>query len=61
MRLLGSKLKVLPFGCKPTIHEPAEDADTQKLNDAFSGAMSQGGSVNLGSGGKTVAVECAKS
>ena len=50
-----------PAGCKPTIHEPAEDADTQKLNDAFSGAMSQGGSVNLGSGGKTVAVECAKS
>jgi ABC-type uncharacterized transport system substrate-binding protein len=50
-----------PAGCKSKIHEPAEDADTQKLNDAFSGAMSQGGSVNLGSGGKTVAIECAKS
>ena len=50
-----------PAGCKSTIHEPAEDADTQKLNEAFSGAMSQAGSVSLGSGGKTVAVECAKS
>ncbi len=50
-----------PAGCKTTIHEPAEDADTQKLNEAFSGAMNQVGSVNLGSGGKTVAVECTKS
>lgn len=50
-----------PNGCKTTIHEPPEDADTQKLNDAFAGAMSQEGSVNLGAGGKTVAVECARS
>jgi ABC-type uncharacterized transport system substrate-binding protein len=50
-----------PAGCKSTIHEPPEDADTQKLNDAFAGAMSQEGSVNLGAGGKTVAIECARS
>jgi ABC-type uncharacterized transport system substrate-binding protein len=50
-----------PAGCKTTIHEPSEDADTQKLNDAFAGAMSQEGSVNLGAGGKTVAIECARS
>lgn len=50
-----------PTGCKATIHEPAEDTDTQKLNDAFAGAMSQQGSVSLGSGGATVAVACAKS
>ena len=50
-----------PAGCKTTIHEPPEDADTQKLNDAFAGAMSQEGSVNLGAGGKTVAIECARS
>ena len=50
-----------PAGCKTTIHEPPEDDDTQKLNDAFAGAMSQEGSVNLGAGGKTVAVECARS
>jgi ABC-type uncharacterized transport system substrate-binding protein len=50
-----------PAGCKATIHEPAEDTDTQKLNDAFAGAMSQQGSVSLGSGGATVAVACAKS
>ncbi len=51
-----------PAGCKPTIHEPAEDADTQKLNDAFSGALGQARKLSdLGSGGKTVAVECAKS
>jgi ABC-type uncharacterized transport system substrate-binding protein len=50
-----------PAGCKTTIHEPPEDADTQKLNDAFAGAMSPEGSVNLGSGGKTVAIECARS
>ena len=50
-----------PAGCKTTIHEPPEDADTQKLNDAFAGAMSPEGSVNLGAGGKTVAIECARS
>jgi ABC-type uncharacterized transport system substrate-binding protein len=50
-----------PPGCKPTLHDPADDEDTQKLNDAFSGAMSSGGSVNLGGAGTTVAVECAKS
>jgi ABC-type uncharacterized transport system substrate-binding protein len=50
-----------PAGCKATIHEPAEDTDTQKLNDAFAGAMSQQGSVSPGSGGATVAVACAKS
>ncbi len=50
-----------PASCKTTIHEPPEDADTQELNDAFAGAMSQEGSVNLGAGGKTVAIECARS
>jgi ABC-type uncharacterized transport system substrate-binding protein len=51
-----------PHGCKAAIHEPGEDDDAKKLNDAFSGAMSGGGSVSIGSGGgKTVAIECAKS
>jgi ABC-type uncharacterized transport system substrate-binding protein len=50
-----------PSGCKATIHEPAEDADTQKLSDAFAGAMDQQGAVSLGAGGATVAVSCAKS
>jgi ABC-type uncharacterized transport system substrate-binding protein len=50
-----------PHGCKAAIHEPPESDDTQQLNQAFSDALgSPGGSVNLG-GGKTVAVECAKS
>ncbi len=61
-----------PAGCKPAIHEPPEDTDTQNLNDAFSNALGQdaqaatgsgtmgdGGSVSLG--GKTVGIECAKS
>lgn len=50
-----------PAGCKPTLHNPAGDEDTQNLNQAFSGAMSSGGSVSLGGAGTTVAVECAKS
>lgn len=73
-----------PAGCKAAVHEPAEDADTQKLSDAFAnalgqdggqdggqnggqqpdpqqGPMSTDGAVSLGSGGKTVVVECAKS
>ncbi len=49
-----------PAGCKPAVHEPPEDTDTQQLNEAFSGAMSGAGSVSIGSG-KTVAIECAKS
>ena len=62
-----------PPGCKAAIHEPSEDEDTQKLNDAFAnalgqdgqqqgqGPMSNSGSVSLGSGGASVVVECAKS
>ncbi len=64
-----------PPTCKTAIHEPAEDDDTKKLSDAFSGAlgkdaqqpanangpMGDGGSVSIGSGGRTVTVECAKS
>ena len=50
-----------PVGCKAQIHDPSEDEDTKRLNDAFSSAMGNGGTVSLGSGGKTVAVECAKS
>ena len=62
-----------PTTCKPSIHEPPEDADTQQLSDAFSnalgkdaqqsgssGPMSGGGSVSIGSS-KSVAIECAKS
>lgn len=70
-----------PASCKATVHEPAEDSDTQKLNDAFSSALGQGaqqqpqtqpqqnaqgplgngGTVSLGSGGRSVTVDCAKS
>ncbi|KAB2942498.1 MAG: DUF1007 family protein [Hyphomicrobium sp.] len=62
-----------PASCKPAIHEPPDDSDTQALNDAFSsalgqdaqqpgasGTMSSAGTVSLGSS-KTVAIECAKS
>jgi len=54
--------KGAPAGCAAVVHEPAEDdsVDTQRLNDAFSGAMGSGGSVNLG-GFKSVTVNCAKS
>jgi ABC-type uncharacterized transport system substrate-binding protein len=31
-----------PATCKAAIHEPADDSDTQKLNDAFSSALGQG-------------------
>jgi ABC-type uncharacterized transport system substrate-binding protein len=62
-----------PATCKPTIHEPPEDADTQQLSDAFSnalgqdsqkagdgGPMSAGGVVSIGSS-RRVAIECTKS
>jgi ABC-type uncharacterized transport system substrate-binding protein len=49
-----------PAGCAAVVHEPAEDSDTQKLNDAFAGVMSNGGSVALGSA-QTVVINCAKS
>lgn len=62
-----------PAGCKAAVHEPEEDSDTQRLNDAFSnalgkdgqqgagGPMGDGGTVSIGSGGATVTVDCAKS
>jgi ABC-type uncharacterized transport system substrate-binding protein len=80
-----------PTTCKAAINEPPEDADTQRLNDAFSsalgkdqqqptgtdagasatpgtgaaasaaGPMGDGGTVSLGSGSRTVTVDCAKS
>jgi ABC-type uncharacterized transport system substrate-binding protein len=66
-----------PTTCKPAIHEPSDDEDTQKLNDAFSsalgskgaqqqpangsGPMASGGTVSLGGAGKTVTIDCAKS
>lgn len=72
-----------PTGCKAAIHEPAEDSDTQQLNNAFSralggpaqqqqqpqqqqqnggqGPMGNAGTVSIGSGGRTVTVDCAKS
>ena len=63
-----------PAGCKPSIHEPPEDTDTQQLSDAFSsalgqdaqqpgggsGPMSATGAVSIGSS-KSVNIECAKS
>jgi ABC-type uncharacterized transport system substrate-binding protein len=50
-----------PPGCKPTIQEPPEDSDEQKLGDAFSSVMGDGGTVNIGGASKTVAIACAKS
>lgn len=50
-----------PAGCKPTINEPPENSDEQKLGDAFSSVMGDGGTVNVGGGNKSVAVQCAKS
>ncbi len=52
-----------PPGCAAVVHEPTndEDSDAQKLNQAFSGVLGQGGTVNLGGDFKTVAVHCAKS
>jgi len=62
-----------PTGCKAAVHEPEENSDTQRLNDAFSnalgkdgqqgagGPMGDGGTVSIGSGGTTVTVDCAKS
>ena len=49
-----------PAGCTAAVHEPPEDSDTQKLNDAFAGVMGDGGTVPLGSA-QTVVVNCAKS
>jgi ABC-type uncharacterized transport system substrate-binding protein len=51
-----------PAGCAAVVHEPADDptSDTQKLNEAFSGVLGDGGTVDLG-GSKTVSVNCAKS
>jgi ABC-type uncharacterized transport system substrate-binding protein len=56
------KLAHAPAGCKPAIHEPPEDDAAQRLNEAFSGVMSNEGSVDVGTvSGQTVAIECAKS
>lgn len=51
-----------PTGCTAVVHEPTEDetGDAQKLNEAFSGVLGNGGTVDLG-GSKTVSVNCAKS
>jgi len=65
-----------PAGCKATLQEEPEDDSTQQLNNAFSsalgdgsqqqpgsgaGPMADGGTVSLGGGGQSVAVQCAKS
>lgn len=82
-----------PATCKAAIHEPPEDEDSQKLNDAFAnalgkdqqqpangaaapadgsaaspdtgttagGPMGDGGSVTIGTGSRSVTVQCAKS
>lgn len=50
-----------PAGCKPTIQEPPEDPDLERLGDAFSGVMGNGGTVSIGAGNRTVAIDCAKS
>ncbi len=66
-----------PPTCKAAIEEPAEDTDTQRLNDAFSsalgkdqqqpqqpsgdGPMGDGGTVSIGSANRSVTVQCAKS
>jgi ABC-type uncharacterized transport system substrate-binding protein len=52
-----------PAGCAAVVHEPAneeESSDTQRLNQAFSSAMGNGGTVSFGLF-KSVAVHCAKS
>jgi ABC-type uncharacterized transport system substrate-binding protein len=51
-----------PAGCSAVVQEPADDAssDAQKLNEAFSGVLGDGGTTDLGAA-KTVAVHCAKS
>ena len=50
-----------PPGCTATIHDPSEDdEDAQKLNEAFSGALGNGGSSSFGMA-KSAAVHCAKS
>lgn len=51
-----------PAGCAPAVREPAddEDSDAQKLDQAFSSAMGNGGTVSFGSF-KSVAIRCAKS
>jgi ABC-type uncharacterized transport system substrate-binding protein len=50
-----------PHGCAALINDPtAEDADAQKLNQAFSNAL--GNNANNGFGmAKSIAVHCAKS
>lgn len=49
-----------PAGCKPSINEPPEDSQEKQLSEAFGGAMSDGGTVSIGST-RTVAIECSKS
>jgi len=55
------KLARAPAGCKPAIHDPPEDEAAQRLNEAFSSVMSNEGSIDVGTTGQTVAIECAKS
>jgi ABC-type uncharacterized transport system substrate-binding protein len=50
-----------PAGCTAAVHEPPEDSDTQKLNDAFAGVMADGGTVAAFGSAQTVIVSCAKS
>jgi ABC-type uncharacterized transport system substrate-binding protein len=62
-----------PSGCRIDIHDPMQDDDdTQRLNEAFSSVMGNGGTVGGGTAGggtvgsvggdnQTVAVSCAKS
>ncbi len=52
-----------PAGCAAVVHDPLDDqnSDANRLNQAFSGVLSQGGSVNLGGDAKTVFIKCAKS
>lgn len=49
-----------PSGCKAVVHQPSEDDDTQALNQAFSGVMGAGGTIDLGSS-QNISVECPKS
>ncbi len=51
----------VPPGCAATISDPSEnDADAQKLNQAFANALGNNGSSGFGMA-KSVAVHCAKS
>jgi ABC-type uncharacterized transport system substrate-binding protein len=52
-----------PAGCSASVHDPLDDenSETKRLNQAFSGVLGQGGTVNLGGDAKKVSVKCAKS